>query len=371
MRVLWAVGLVLFTTRVGLALAQPGLDFRQVWVAIDAFLRHQSPYEAWRVALQVPPFFYPPSALLLLSPFGMLSLAWALPLFVVLDAVAILLAGILCLRLIGLPLASRRAALMPAVLALFTPVTQTLYAANVNGVVLLGEASMLVAAARGRWLLAGGLLGVTCAVKPVLLPLLLLPVMARRWASVAIAASIPLALCLAALPLTVNPGLYFTWVIPQIVGSNASYQSAFTFQNVALSGLGMLLGLPPALMTTLQAVALGLAGLTIWRLATDGDGGAPNLIHASAVILVTTFLCASFAWGHYGVYLLPLLVSALAGGPFHGWLGLVAFYCLGGPDVKLWLMAGDRGLVLWQIRFCLGLALVLAGLAYFTVRAKR
>lgn len=364
-RVLWAVGLAMLAGRVVLALGQVGLDFRLVWAAVDAFLHHRSPYEAFRWAKgPTLPFFYPPSSLLLLSPVAMLPLEWALPLFVVVDAAAILAGGVLCLRLAGLPLGSRRAALLPGLLALFAPVTQTLYAANVNGVVLLGEASMLLAAARGRWRLAGTLLGLTCAVKPVLLPLVLLFAFERRWAGAAITLGIPLALSLVTIPLTVNADLYFTWVLPQILSN------PFDFQNVALQGLGTVLGLPSTLVTGLQIVALGLAALTFWRLDRGAEVGARRLVHASALVLATTFLCASFAWGHYGVYLLPLVIAALAGGPFHGWLGLVAFYCLGGPDVKLWLMAGDRGLVLWQIRFCLGLALVLGGLAYSAVRAR-
>lgn len=64
---------------------------------------------------------------------------------------------------------------------------------------------------------------------------------------------------------------------------------------------------------------------------------------------------------------MPLLVSALLGGPFCGWLGGLAFYCLGGPDIKLWLAFGARGLALWQLRVTLGLGLVLFGL----VRATR
>lgn len=355
---LWAAGLALFAGRAGLALGQPGDDFRQVWVGVDAFLHRRSPYTAY-LALSPPalPFVYPPSALLLMAPAGMLSLPTALPLFVGLDAAAVLAAGLLGLRLVGLPWTSPRAALMPAVLALFAPVTQTLYAGNVNGLVLLAEVAALLAAARRRWLLAGALLGLGFAIKPVLLPLLLLPVIERRWAGAALAAALPTALSLAALPLIVEPHLYVGRVVPGLAASRP------VAQNVALSGAAAVLGLPAEVATAIRGIVLVIAAVVLWRLWRGRGDETRRLIYLTALILSATFLGSSFAWGHYGVYLLPLLASALSGDRFTGWLGAAVFYCLGGPDVKLWLLAGPRGLALWQLRVTLSLLLVLVGLA--------
>jgi arabinofuranan 3-O-arabinosyltransferase len=353
----WAVGIAMYALRVGRALGQGGGDFRAVWTAVDAFLRGQAPYAASGVAS--PPadaFLYPPSSLLLLAPFGMLRFSRALPFYVLVDAAAILLAGMLCLRLFRLPWASYRAALIPAVIALFAPVTQELYAANVNGLVLLGESAALLAAARERWRLAGCLLGLTFAIKPVLLPLLLLPVLERRWTSAALAGGIPVLLSVIAFPLMVEPWQFVRDVMPDLLLGGSA------LQNVSLRGSGTLLGLPVGVVTGVRLIVLAVSIVILWRLWRRSGDATCRLVNLASVVIAATFLCASIVRGYYGVYLLPLLVSAMQGGPFFGGLGVVAFYCLGGPDVKLWLLAGARGVVWWQVRVTLGLLLVLLGL---------
>lgn len=69
-------------------------------------------------------------------------------------------------------------------LSLASPVFDTLKSGNVNGVALLAEAVFISAAARGSWNLAGLGLGSSLALKPVLAPLIVLPILYRKGGTV-------------------------------------------------------------------------------------------------------------------------------------------------------------------------------------------
>jgi hypothetical protein len=163
----------------------------------------------------------------------------------------------------------------------------------------------------------------------------------------------------------VEPGLYVTKVLPLLAGSRSPEQS------VALSAAGALLGLPHGVTTVLRGVVLALAAVALWRRWRRPAEGPRRLIDATGILVTATLLCSSFAWGHYGIYLLPVLFSAIQGGAPSGWLGAAAFYCLGGPDVKLWVLAAGGRTALWQLRVTAGLLLALAGLGRAGAGAAR
>src|SRR5438270_13833592 len=80
----------------------------------------------------------------------------------------------------------------------------------------LTEAVALAAAASGRWRLAGLVLGLSLAVKPVLLPLLLLPVLWRRWEALPVAAlalAVPTALAALVVP---SSSAFLTMLAPTL-----------------------------------------------------------------------------------------------------------------------------------------------------------
>ena len=98
-------------------------------------------------------------------------------------------------------------------------VTNTLVFANINGCILLLEVLFF------RWLLdgnvshewlAGVAIGLTLVVKPLLAPLLLLPLLNRQWRAVVAAIMVPLVFNAAAWPLISDPMNFVTRTVPYI-----------------------------------------------------------------------------------------------------------------------------------------------------------
>ncbi len=350
--VLWAVAILSFSTSLFVIARHQtaALDLVPVWTAVRAFLHHQSPYA-------VPLFVYPPSLLLLAAPLGLVEFSTARLAFLLLDTAAILFAGALCLRLFNLRWRSTAGAVLLFALAIFLPVRDTLSMDNVNGFILMGEIGMILAAARRRWLLAGALLGCTLAIKPVLLPLLLVLLLYRRWRSIGLAIAIPALLSLLALPLTVEGGQFFTHVIPFLLNGNAHQDQVY---NVSLAGVAGVLGLPAALTTALRLVVLIAAAVLMWQRWRAAGDDVLRLVELSGIILLATFLVFSFSWSYYPIYLLPLLVWMVnPASRMNGWITWVALYCIGGPDVWYWQRFGSHGLILGMLRIALGCLLLL------------
>jgi len=352
---LWAVaifsyGLSLFV--IGRHPAQ-GRDLFPVWTAVHAFLHHQTPYT-------VRLFVYPPSLLLLASPLGLVGFDKARLVFLIIDAAAMVVAGGLCLRLFKLRVRSTAGAAMLLALALFLPVRDTLVTDNVNGLILVGETGALLAASRNRWLFAGVLLGCTLTVKPVLAPLLLLPLLYRRWTAFGVAVAIPAVLSAAAFPLIVGGGQFFTHTVPFLLNGNASDLQLI---NVSLAGVATRLELPAALALPVRLLVLGVASLCLWwRWRAKGDETG-RLVELSGLILLATFLDFSFSWSYYPLYLLPLLVWMLnRRSGLRPWLTWIGMYCIGGPDVWYWSYVIPQGFNLGMLRITAGCLLLLAAI---------
>ena len=119
-----------------------------------------------------------------MAPFGYLSFTPSRYLFIGINTVAILIAWYLLLRLFNYTLSSVAAPALLLAMFCTESVTSTLVFTNINGCVLLAEVLFL------RWLLdgkvghqwwAGLVIGLTLTLKPVLGPLLLLPLLNRQW----------------------------------------------------------------------------------------------------------------------------------------------------------------------------------------------
>ncbi len=359
--ILWSLAIMGFAARLLEASQAEGGDFVPVWKAIQRFLHDRPPYS-------VHLFVYPPSSLLLLAPFGLAGLAPSLRAFLVVDFLAIVVATACCLKVFGLRLASVQAAASFVCVSLFSPVTQTLNQGNVNGLVLAAEGAALLAASRERWLLAGVLLGLGFAIKPVLLPLLLIPVFYRRPAAAAVALLVPALLSAVALSLATDGGLYLSRVVPSLLAGPTARDQA---ENVALSGAVVLLGLPAQLGLWLRLCLLVVAASIVWARWRAGGDEPLRFVEIAGLILIATFLSHSFAWMYYAIYLLPLFISVFhPASAMRSAFAVAGMYGVGGPDVRLWLLAGLAGSRLVHVRSTLGfLALLLAlGFATFSGR---
>ena len=323
----WALGILsLGTSLVWILHGGQGYDTAPVWHAVRALL------EGGRVYTEEGSgdFLYPPSALLMLLPLGAFSLDWAGRLFFFVDLVTILAATAILLTVFGLRWRGLAGAIALFGISLAWPVLFTLDAGNVNGPILLGLALFLLAATRDRWTTAGVWLGLTLALKPILAPVLIVLVLYRRWKALAMAVAVPL--LLSSVVLLAAPGTrhFFDRTVPLLFrGQNQEIQDV----SIALASVAERLSIPDPVTAAVQFAVLALTGVLVWRRWLSHDDLEPRrIVELSSITLVGTFLATSFAFPHYGIFLLPFAVSiADRSSPYGDWLTWGALFCLASP----------------------------------------
>jgi arabinofuranan 3-O-arabinosyltransferase len=279
-------------------------DFIPVWRAARAFLDRAEPY-------QVMGFVYPPSALLLFAPFGLLGFGLSHLVFHVLNISCIAAAALVSFRIFGVRVTSSMAPAITFALFISAPVRLTLYTENVNGIVLAGAMIAFLCAIEGYWASAGLALGLGFAIKPVLAPLVLLLVFARRRRALFTATAFPAVLSGCAFALLNGGVSYLRDVIPFLWNGNYPQNSPI---NTSLVGAATVLGLPNAFAIVARSLTLAVGALFIWvRLKIAGDERLV-VAHVVGIMLTTTFLVFSFSWPYYAIYLLPTFMAVISPG---------------------------------------------------------
>lgn len=320
----WTVATLTFATSLVPVVNGPqGYDTAPLTKAAHAFVDGGHPYTGTGAG----DFLYPPSALVLLLPLAALGLAWAGRLFFVVDLCSILLASAVLLRLFGVQVRGFAGAVALFGIGLAWPVIFTLDAGNVNGPILLGFACFLSAATRRSWTAAGVVLGLTLALKPILLPVLLVVALYRRWQALVIAVAVPIVLSapvLLAVPATRS---FFHTTLPLLVrGQNGQIQRA----SVSLWSAAERVSIPSLGIRGAQVAVLLVTLALLWR-RWRGDVSEPRrLVELTTIALVGGFLLSSFAFQHYGIFLLPFAISLLAErtSPHRHWLTVGALFCV-------------------------------------------
>lgn len=308
-RALWLVGAVQFAYVAAdayYAYDAKAWDFFWVHQGVDRYLSGNDPYDVFM-------FVNPPATALLLAPFGAVGFKLAHVAFLGVSAVAIVAAGALSLKAAGLRWPGAAGAVLLIVLGLPSAVRSTLGLGNVNSIVMLCEAGALAAMLSGRWRLGGVALGISFALKPILVPLLMVPALARRWGSIAIAGAIPVGLSVLAVAINPDAVGFVTEKLEFLWKGNAAELKA---GNVSILGTFDNVGLPSALGEVTRFAVLGAA---IWFAAVrwrrgDGDAEADadrrlRVLESTGFVMLATLLCFSFSWLYYGVYLVPLIVT--------------------------------------------------------------
>ncbi|BBA87641.1 arabinofuranan 3-O-arabinosyltransferase [Mycobacterium pseudoshottsii] len=304
-------------------------DFKPVYRAVLNFRRGWDIYNEHFDYVD-PHYLYPPGGTLLMAPFGYLPFAPSRYLFISINTAAILLAAYLLLRLFNFTLTSVAAPAL--VLAMFTTetVTNTLVFTNINGCILLLEVLFL------RWLLdgrvshqwwAGIAIGFTLVLKPLLGPLLLLPLLNRQWRTLVTAIVIPIVINLAALPLINHPMDFFTRTLPYILGTRDYFNSS-------IQGNGIYFGLPTWLILFLRLLFTAIAIASLWLLYRYYRTRDPLFwfTASSGMLLLWSWLAMSLAQGYYSMMLFPFLMtitlrnSVIRNWP--AWLGIYGFMTL-------------------------------------------
>ncbi|MFI8190751.1 glycosyltransferase 87 family protein [Streptomyces sp. NPDC085946] len=319
---LWAgLAAVLGALAAGTARAAPdgGMDNAIVVRAARTWLAGGSPYDD-------PHFLYLPGAVLAAVPQALLPQG-VLRVLVPVAVTACLALGWACaLRLYGLPLRSRFAALgLTALAAGFAPFGHLVRLGNWTATAALALPLCLLLAGRGRWVAAGAAVGAAVALKPLLAPVALLFVFARRWRALGVLVLVPALASGAAALLLPDPAGFLTRTLPFLLHGDDGFVRLYEASPAAvLPRLGV--PRPPAEALASTAAAAGvLCAYRRWRRA---DPGPLRLVETSAGLMLSAFLVSRPSYDHYLLVVLPLL---LAGLPFPGsaarrpwfWLALV------------------------------------------------
>jgi arabinofuranan 3-O-arabinosyltransferase len=311
----WTVGILcLGTSLVPIVNGSQGYDTAPLTTAVHALFNGGHIYTGKGAG----DFLYPPSALLLLLPLGAFGIAWAGRLFFLVDLATILAATGLLLHLFGLRWRGLAGAIAVFGLGLALPVNFTLDAGNVNGPILLGLAGFLLAAARKRWIVAGVCLGLTLALKPILVPVLLVVVLYRRWETLATAVAIPVVLSAPLLLAVASTRAFFHTTIPLLVhGQNAQIQDA----SVALRSAAARLAIPNTVSRSAEIAVLLITFALLWYRWRGSTLEPRRLVELTTIALVGGFLLSTFAFSHYGIFLLPFAISLTErSSPHRHWL---------------------------------------------------
>lgn len=282
-----------------------------------------------------PHYLYPPGGTLLMAPFGYLPVDASRFWFIFFNTLAIVLAAYFLLRLFKFTLASVAAPALLLAMFCTESVTNTLVFGNINGVLLLLEVLFfrwLLDGNRNHEWLAGISIGLTLVVKPLLAPLLLLPLLNRQWRALVAAFAVPALFNAVAWPLVSDPMNFVTRTVPYILSTRDYFNSS-------ILGNGVYYGLPMWLIMTLRIgfALLGAAALyLLYRYYRTRDQFF-WMLTSSGVLLTTSWLVLSLGQGYYSIALFPFLMTVvLPNSVLRNWVTWLAIY--GFLTMDRWLM---------------------------------
>ncbi|WP_414976581.1 glycosyltransferase family 87 protein [Gordonia sp. (in: high G+C Gram-positive bacteria)] len=323
---LWPIAVMLMFQRT-VILAINGArtdDFVPVYNASYNFL-NRLPLYAENYTTVDPHYLYPPSGALLMGPLALLNPDHARWLFLAASVIALIASAYLLCRLFGQGAGTW---LFPTILVFFfltESVTNTLVFANFNAFVLLGLVAFMLLMRAHRDLWAGVMIGLTLCVKPVLAPLLLLPLLNRQPKILITAIGVPVVLNAVAWPLVTDPMDFIQRTAPYIFESRDYYNSSIT-------GLGAYFGVAGWLILLLRIAFLAMAVFSLWflyRYYRERDD-LLWLTTSSGVLLTTLWLVGSLGQGYYSMLLFPMVLTVLRpGSVVRNWPAWLALYgCL-------------------------------------------
>ncbi|WP_244181716.1 glycosyltransferase family 87 protein [Streptomyces curacoi] len=319
---LWVVlGAVLgaLVARTARVTSDGGMDNAIVVRAARVWLAGGSPYDDSH-------FLYLPSAVLAAAPQVLIPRS-VLSVLVPVVVTGCLVGGWVCaLRLHGVALRSRFAALGLTGLAVgFAPFAHLVLLGNWTAAAVLALPLGLLLAGRGRWVAAGLVIGAAVAVKPLLAPVGLLFVFAGRWRGLAVMAAVPVVMSAAAALVLPDPAGFFTRTLPFLLRGGDSFVRLYEASPAAVLPR---VGVPGVVAGGIAVAAAGAGVGCAYRRWRCGDRGPLRLAETAGMLMLSAFLASRPSYDHYLLVVVPVL---LAGLPYEGavvrgvwfWLALV------------------------------------------------
>ena len=357
--ILWPIAILMIIHR-SYVLATNGYitdDYGPVYRAVVNFKRGWDIYNEHFDQVD-PHYLYPPGGTLIMAPFGYLPVDASRYWFITFNAIAIVIAAVLLVNLFKF---SWKSVALPALLvAMFCTesVVNTLVFGNINGCILLLEVLFF------RWLLdgkvnhqwwAGVAIGLSLVVKPLLGPLLLLPLLNRQWRAIVTAVVIPVVFNAIGWFMVSDPMNFVRGTIPYIF-------SIRDYFNSSIQGNGIYYGLPGWLILLLRLAFLALAIASLWLLYRHYRTRDPLfwMTTSSGVLLIASYLVLSLGQGYYSMMLFPFLMTVvLPNSVIRNWPAWLAIY--GFMSADRWLLGHwpTTGRFLEYMKFTYGWCLML------------
>ena len=278
-------------------------DFDTFWRSAVAFLEGRDVYDTGARLENL----NPPLWILLISPLGFLEPLLAYRLFALITLG--ITVGYLIWMVDELRLRSLWAVVGGVMLLLSSPLLATLALGQIYPILALGLVGAWVAERRDRPVLSGASLGLVVALKPSLAPVLLWPLVRRRWRAFGAALVSGAAATLIG-AIVVGPEATFEWLrllsgrSPSPYWDNASLPGAaarlFTDNEFAAHIATLPWTIPVA-----YTLGVGAIGITAVRAGRDPEVGLWALVAAS-------LLASPIAWHNYLVLLGPAILLLLA-----------------------------------------------------------
>jgi arabinofuranan 3-O-arabinosyltransferase len=274
-----------------------GWDLLTTWRAEKVFAHGGAPYA-------VKAFLYPPSCLLLLRPLGSLTRHQ----LTVGGLVVTLVVAWVSVMLGALALGRKWWGLTAAVTVWLLHFTEAMRGElSLENVTVLGALALTcfyLFALRGHWMAAGAAIGVSLAIKPLLVVVLLVFVLARQWKALALAVAIPAVLNVVGFLVVADPGQVWS-KLPSLLnrsGFGINFNSAWVD---VVRTLGLPVGVSWLLRLTTVGVALA-AALLAWRRCTDER---QRLVTTASALLIGSFLAGTLSEYHFMLTLVPLAMT--------------------------------------------------------------
>ncbi|WP_432278062.1 glycosyltransferase family 87 protein [Nocardia carnea] len=328
-------------------------DYKPVYQASLDFLNGREVYTANFDSVD-PHYLYPPSGTLLIAPIAVIDYEKSRWLFILLNAVAILIAWYLLLKLFNYTLRSIAAPALLLAMFMSETVINTLVFTNVNGCLLLAEMLFLMLLLQRRDLWAGVILGLSMAVKPTLAPLLLIALVRKQWTLVATAVAVPIVLTGVAWPLSKDPEAFFSRTTPYLMETRDYFNSS-------IPGNAEYYGLPPWLMWGIRGTMAVLVLIALWILYRYYRKDELFFVTtASGLLLTAEFLLLSLGQMYYSMLLFPFLMSVvLRNSVLRNWPAWLAVFGFMSYDKWLSDRWPDIGRNLEYLRITFGWGLLL------------
>lgn len=302
-RAAWAaLALVLAVVPAHAALKAPGggMDNGIVVRAARVWLDGGSPYAD-------PHFLYFPSAVLAAVPQALLPapvLRLAVPALVTGGLVA---AWAGALRVHGVAWRSRFAVLGLLGLALgFAPFAHLVTLGNWTVTAAAALPCALLLVTRGRWLAAGLLLGAALALKPLLAPVALLFVFARRWQGLTALVLVPMGASAAAALAMPDPAGFVTRTLPFLLRGDDGFVRLYEASPGAVLAR---LGVPVAVASGIAALGAAAGVWCAWRRWQRADAGVQRVSETAVLLMLAAFLVSRPSYDHYLLVVVPLLAA--------------------------------------------------------------